>query len=240
MEASIEKRTVNRVLVTGGGTGIGLAVVRRLLQGGTSVVAVGRRSAPLEDARHLGAETAVHDVRSDPSSLFSQIGPIDGLILNAGVQDRERIPEWTEDAWRGIFEVNLFSSARLIQAFVSQLQGPGSIVGISSTLAVRPAPGTGAYAASKAALIALLQNVALEGAAQGIRANAVLPGIVDTEMVACEDPKHREALNQLHPLGRLGQPEEVADVVVSVLENPWLTGASIPIDGGLVLGTAST
>ena len=82
-----------------------------------------------------------------------------------------------------------------------------------------------------------MQNVALEGAIQGLRANTVLPGIVDTEMVAGDDPEHREALNQLHPIGRLGQPAEIAEVVVGVLENPWLTGASIPIDGGLLLGT---
>ena len=231
---------LKRVLVTGGGTGIGLATVRRLIERGTEVIAIGRRLERLEDAHRLGAEIISHDVRSSPDRLLQQTGPIDGLILNAGIQERQSISEWSEDAWHTLFDVNLFASVRLIQAFVAHLEGPGSIVGISSTLAVRPAPGTGAYAASKAALIALLQNVALEGATQGLRANTVLPGIVDTEMVACDDPEHREALNQLHPVGRLGQPAEIADVVVGVLENPWLTGASIPVDGGLLLGTAST
>ena len=227
-----------RVLVTGGGTGIGLAVVNRLIELGAEVVAVGRRLEVLEAAQALGASIRSHDVRSDAAPLFEAIGPVDGLVLNAGVQRRESIEDWSETAWREIFETNLFGAARLIQAFVAQLDGAGSLVGIASTLAVRPAPQTGAYAASKAGLIALLQNVALEGASSGLRANVVLPGIVETAMTASDDPELMESFNRLHPLGRIGQPQEVAHVVVDVLRNPWMTGAQIPVDGGLLLGAA--
>ena len=111
-----------RVLVTGGGTGIGLGTVEALIQRGLEAVAVGRRKAPLQNAAQLGASICVYDVRADPDELLDQIGPIDGLVLNAGIQVRETIDMWTDTAWRDVFETNLFATARLTQAFLKNLR----------------------------------------------------------------------------------------------------------------------
>ena len=127
-------------------------------------------------------------------------------------------------------------AARLIQAFVAQLDGPESCGHcINACRATRTTDGR--LRCSKAGLT-LLQNVALEGAGSGLRANIVLPGIVETSMIASDDAELMRSFNKLHPLGRIGQPPEVAQVVVDVLRNPWMTGAQIPVDGGLLLGAA--
>ena len=240
MAANVGIQTPTRVLVTGGGSGIGLAVVSELVARGIQTVAIGRRQKPLLDAQNCGAETFAYDVREDPNRLLDLVGHVDGLVLNAGVQIREPVEAWSEKAWRSIFETNVLASALLTQAFVSRQSGPASIVGVASTLAVRPAPNAGAYAASKAALIALLANVALEGAAKQIRANVVLPGVVNTDMSDPIDGAHARALSELHPLGRIGQPGEVGRVIVDILCHDWMTGAQIAIDGGLLLGSAKT
>lgn len=240
MEKGISK-VPSRVLVTGGGTGIGLAVVEALVKQQVQVCAVGRRIEKLAAAEAFGARVVSYDITEDPSNLFSQCGEFDGLVLNAGIQIRQNIGNWSRNAWADILQTNLVGSAMLTQAFVSQCKGHGSIVGVASTLAKVPAPATAAYSASKAGLLAMLRTVALESAASGIRANAVLPGIVDTPMIrdpskgpSAVDPR----LTQLHPLGRIGEAAEVARVIVDTLQSPWMTGAEIAIDGGLMLGMA--
>ena len=239
MGNKIAEQSPKRILVTGGGTGIGLATVSNLRNRGLAVVAVGRRMEALEAAARLGAEIRVYDICDDIDPLFSQIGTVDGLVLNAGIQIREPIEEWSERSWRRIFEVNIFAAARLCQGFVNQLEGNGgSIVAVSSTLAVRPAPETAAYAASKAAMVALIQNIALECAAKNVRANVVLPGVVDTPMIPPANTPDRAMLETLHPLGRIGRTAEIAESITHMLCHPWMTGSILPIDGGLLLGQA--
>jgi 3-oxoacyl-[acyl-carrier protein] reductase len=134
----------------------------------------------------------------------------------------------------------------LLQAAARHMQA-GSIVVLASTLAFRSAPTTSAYAASKAALLSAAKSAALELAPR-IRVNALAPGVVDTDMVrvprralgANEDAapvlaEQLEALRKLHPLGRLGTAEEVAEAALYLLEASWLTGSVLTIDGGLTL-----
>jgi 3-oxoacyl-[acyl-carrier protein] reductase len=233
---------VDRVLVTGGGSGIGLAVVNRLIQQGTKVIAIGRNRQRLDAAQALGAKVFVHDVTDHPAALFNRIEPVNGLVLNAGVQIRQSAREWTLSDWHQVLTTNLVGSAMMTQQFIRSQSGPASIVGVASTLARVPAPCTGAYAASKAGLIAMLETVAIEEAPRQIRANIVLPGIVDTEMINPEQastPHLQRELELLHPLNRLGTAREVAEVIVEVLMKKWMTGSKIAIDGGLMLGNAS-
>ena len=241
MEANVEAGALKRVLVTGGGTGIGLATVAELLKRKIGVCAIGRRADVLSAARDLGADIYPFDVRSDSTALFEKVGPVDGLVLSAGIQCREALGDWTVEGWSSLLQTNLIASAMLTQAFVGQLSGPGSVVGVASTLSRMPAPATAAYAASKAGLVALLRTVALERAAQGVRANVVLPGLVDTPMLV-DGSDTPAAANpdwiRLHPLGRIGRPGEIATVIVDVLLREWMTGAEIVIDGGQLLGTA--
>ena len=239
MVNKIAEQQPTRILVTGGGTGIGLATVTNLRARGLDVVAVGRRIEALAEAARLGAEIKAYDVCDDVDPLFNDIGAVDGLVLNAGIQIRESIDKWSEESWRRIFEVNVFAAARMCKGFVKQLgENGGSIVAVSSTLAVRPAPETAAYAASKAALVALIQNTALECAAKNVRANVVLPGVVDTPMIPPENNPDRARLETLHPIGRIGRAAEVAESITHMLCHPWMTGSVLPIDGGLLLGQA--
>ena len=233
--------SIDRVLVTGGGSGIGLAVVECLIKQGTDVIAIGRNRKRLKAAQALGATVFTHDVADDPASLFKRIEPVNGLVLNAGVQIRQSARAWTLTDWHHVLSTNLVGAAMMTQQFIRCQSGPASIVGVSSTLARVPAPCTGAYAASKAGLIAMLETVALEEAPRGIRANIVLPGIVDTQMVNPSKgwtSEHKAELDALHPLGRIGRPEDVAGVSVDVLFREWMTGAKIAVDGGLMLGQA--
>lgn len=241
MEQRMIPHAMKRVLVTGGGTGIGLSVVTELIERSIQVCVVGRRPGPLAKAAALGADVMAHDIRTDPQSIFDAFGNVDGLVLNAGIQNRQDLGDWTAEVWREILETNLIAAAMLTQAFCEQSKGWGSIVGISSTLARVPAPATAAYAASKAGMMAMLRSVALEGAKRGIRANVILPGLVNTEMI--QDGSDVAAVDnpdwiRLHPLGRIGQPGEIATVVADILGHDWMTGAEIAVDGGLMLGTA--
>ncbi len=230
-----------RILVTGGGTGIGLAIVEACLLRGSEVIAIGRRPLPLANAASLGAQTFCANVEDDPETILDGAGPIDGLVHNAGLYVHSPLGTWSKERWRQFFSVHVEAPALLSQSFAERCKGPGAIVAVSSTLAQRPAPGATPYAASKAALVGLIQGLALELAPRGIRANVVLPGVVPTEMTAggrdgrSADEQAR-AFAALHPLGRAGTPQEVAKVVCACLENPWMTGSALTIDGGLLIG----
>jgi len=227
-----------RVLVTGGGTGLGLGIVDALVGRGVEVVVVGRRAEPLAAPAALGAKTFVYDVTRDPEALLDLAGPLDGLVHNAAVYVHGTHEQWSADDWTYQWRINVLAPAMLSRAFVARLVGPGAIVAISSTLAHRPAQGAVPYATTKAALIALVQGLALELAPRQIRVNAVLPGVVPTPMTSAPrgdiDPTvQASGLADLHALGRMGTPAEVAEVVLGALGNPWMTGAALTIDGGL-------
>lgn len=228
-----------RIMVTGGGTGIGLAIVQSLRALDCDVIAVGRRLEPLLAAQKLGATICPWDICSDPDGLLDAVGPIDGLVHNAGRYQHGACGQWTEEDWYQTWRTNTMAPALLSQAFARRLSGPGAIVAIASTLAVRPAPGTAAYATSKAGLVALVKSLALELAPAGIRVNAVSPGVIPTDMTVVPRAGRTEAEQRadfaaLHPLGRMGTADEVAQTVVLGLGNPWMTGVNLVIDGGLL------
>ena len=227
-----------RTLVTGGGTGLGLGVVEALCDAGVEVVALGRRPEPLAAAAALGATTQVYDVTDDPERLLDLVGAVDGVVHSAGAYVHAPYDSWRAEDWTRLWRVNVLAPALLSRAVACRCAGPGAIVAISSTLAYRPAVGATPYATTKAALIALVQGLALELAPRQIRVNAVLPGVVPTPMTDTPrgdiDPAdQRDAFAGLHALGRVGTPAEVAAVVLAALGNPWMTGAALTIDGGL-------
>ena len=195
-----------RVLVTGGGTGIGLAIVTSLLST-VDVVAIGRRREALEEAKSLGADVLSWDVTHNPRKLFETIGRVDGLVHHAGLCLRAEITEWSSDDWESMWRVSLLAPALLSQAFAEQVEGPGAIVAVASTLAQRPSIGTAGYGSTKAGLVNLIKHLALELAPRRIRANVVLPGIVPTDMTT---DRVSDALLALHPIGRLGTAQEVS------------------------------
>jgi NAD(P)-dependent dehydrogenase (short-subunit alcohol dehydrogenase family) len=170
----------------------------------------------------------------------------------AAIARYEQVGAIRVDSIEQQLRVNLVAPLLLCQAVAEHLRGRGgSIVNVSSTLSERVAPSTAVYAATKAALNTLTKSLALELAPWNVRVNAVLPGGVDTDMLRIARLRPGESLTEteleqrvesqlaklraLHPLGRLGRPAEVADVVVSVLDQPWQTGSLVTIDGGLSL-----
>ncbi len=207
------------------------------MERGAEVVICGRREETLEKAaRETGASAVVADVL-DTATLLGRCGPLDGLVHNAGRRVHASLGAWTQEDWQALWELHVQAPAMLSQAFARQCEGPGAIVAVSSTLALKSLQGAAAYSATKAALLSLVRSLAIELAPQGIRANAVLPGAVPTDMIldGLTNTAELDALAAHHPLG-LGTPEDVARAVVSLLENPWITGTEMVVDGGLLSG----
>jgi NAD(P)-dependent dehydrogenase (short-subunit alcohol dehydrogenase family) len=250
-----------KVLVTGGGTGIGRAVAEAVLHAGGSVVVTGRRPAPLEAlaAAFPGRAFALPEdvaLASGRDGLLSRasalLGGLDGFVHCAGLAVHQPPGHIEEAALHAQLEVNLVAPLRLGEQALEVLEPGGAMVFISSTLAVRPVLTSAVYSAAKAGLLQIMKVLALAGTARGVRANAVLPGVVETDMVreprlapgeaalpeserAARTQAQLERLCALHPLGRLGRPEDVAAAVLYLLGSAWTTGTELVLDGGLLL-----
>jgi meso-butanediol dehydrogenase / (S,S)-butanediol dehydrogenase / diacetyl reductase len=241
------------VIVTGAGTGIGAAVVRRLASGGASVVLAGRRRAPLERvAATTGQTFVVADASTEEgverivTATVEAHGGIDGLVLNAGVMLPGTVAEASVDDWRATVDINLTGPFLLARAALPHLlERQGSIVSVASIAALRAGPGIAAYCASKAGLVLLTQCLAVEHGAAGLRANVVAPGWVRTEMADEEMDEFggprgldREAayaeITRHVPARRPATSDEAAAAVVWLLsrEAAYVTGAVLTVDGG--------
>lgn len=244
------------VLITGGGTGIGFAIAARLIERGAFVHLTGRRESVLQKAQaSLGKERCFIypgdiGVGADRAKLERALydntdGNLDALVINAGLYGMQPLLEITPHELEQYFQVNALGSVMLAQACHPMLIGGQgkSILVISSTLGERPIPGAAAYAASKAALNSFAKSIALEWSKEGIRCNVIQPGVVDTPIHDPQrdgDPERAEKmanLASLHPLGRVGSPEDIADAAMYLLSDRanWVTGASINVDGGILL-----
>jgi len=241
------------VIVTGAGTGIGAAVVRRLAHDGASVVLAGRRREPIA---HVAAETGQTFVVADASTeegverivtaAVEAHGGIDGLVLNAGVMLPGTVAEASVDDWRATVDINLTGPFLLARAALPHLlERQGSIVSVASIAALRAGPGIAAYCASKAGLVLLTQCLAVEHGAAGLRANVVAPGWVRTEMADEEMDEFggprgldREAayaeITRHVPARRPATSDEAAAAVVGLLSRDaaYVTGAVLTVDGG--------
>ncbi|ADO68790.1 SDR family NAD(P)-dependent oxidoreductase [Stigmatella aurantiaca] len=255
------KTGTRKVLITGGGSGIGLAVAEALVRAGGRVAVTGRRPGPLEQvaasfpgqAFALPCDVASASAREGLLARARDVlGGLDGFVHCAGWVRHQPFGHIDEDALRGQLEVNLVAPLRLGEQALDVLEPGGGMVFLSSTLAHRPLPTSAVYSAAKAGLLQVVKALALTGAARGIRANTVSPGVVDTAMTRelrlrpgeepPPPPEHAarlqeqlEFLGSLHPLGRLGQPGELAEAVVHLLGASWTTGAEVVVDGGILL-----
>ena len=238
-------------IVTGAGTGIGRACAIALAQAGANVTLVGRRRTPLEDtAREIGGNALVLDADVTQTADIDRViretiahfGSLNVLLNNAGILHIGTAEQITEAQWDQTFNVNvravwLFSRA-VLPAMRSQKGG--SIINIASTLGINGARNRAAYAPSKGAVVLLTKSMAIDHGPENIRVNAICPSFIETELTAkainhAPDPAaaRRERV-AAHPIGRLGNPEDVAGLAVYLAgdESSWVTGATFPVDGG--------
>ena len=241
-------------IVTGGGSGIGEAIALRFAQEGARVAITGRRKEALERVAKAielagghalalpGSVTNEADVRLAVEATLRSFGRIDVLVNNAGnLFHAGPLHETTDQVWNDTIDLFLTSVFRFSRAVIPHLlkQGSGSIVNISTVAALKAMPGfpAHAYAAAKAGVNMLTKTIAIQYATQGIRCNAICPAGVDTPGVASltSDTKQRAGFDAMHPVGRMGRPEEIAHAAVYFAseESAWTTGSILSVDGGV-------
>lgn len=239
-------------IITGGASGIGLAIAKRFAAGGIQVIIVGRDNAKLKSAcKIIGHEAGyfscdLSDLDSIPQmvqQIIDTYGRIDILVNNAGINLKKPILEVTDEEYQKIILTNqtsVFCLTRSVAGFMQE-QGSGSILNISSMASIYGLPYVIAYAASKAAIEGMTRSMAVELAPAGIRVNCIAPGFIRTNMSSValdKDPERKRKVLSRTPMGRLGKPEEIAGAAFFLAseEASFITGVVLPVDGGNSIG----
>lgn len=229
------------VLVTGGNRGIGLAIARRLAAAGDAVTITSRSGDPVE-----GLTVARCDVRevTDVDAAFKLAeetnGPVEVVVANAGTTSDQLLALMSEDAFTSVVDTNLTGAYRVAKRAVRPMMRlrRGRIIFISSVVGLLGSGGQANYAASKAGLIGMARSLARELGSRNITVNVIAPGFADTDMTAELSDERKQAIVAGVPLGRTASADEVAGVVQFVAgpDAAYITGAVIPVDGGLGMG----
>ena len=230
------------VLVTGGNRGIGLCIARAFADAGDDVVITHRSGEPPEGLR--GVTCDVTDSASVDAAFASAEellgGPVEVLVANAGITKDQLLMRMSDEEFDSVIDTNLtgaFRCARRASKGMIRLRR-GRIVFISSVVGLYGSPGQTNYAASKSALVGLARSISRELGGRGITANVVAPGFIETDMTAALPEERKKAYLASIPAGRFAQPEEVAAAVRFIASDDaaYITGAVIPVDGGLGMG----
>jgi meso-butanediol dehydrogenase / (S,S)-butanediol dehydrogenase / diacetyl reductase len=232
-------------IVTGGANGIGAAIVTRLVAEGAKVMIadIVPPAAPHDAVRFVQTDVAVGaDVEAAVAATLDAWGRLDVLVNNAGIGALAETPDMAEDLWDRVFAVNTRAVYLLCRAVIPVMRRHGgAIVNIASISGLVGDYGMGAYNASKGAVINYTRSLALDCARDGIRVNALCPGLIETAITAATlaRPDDRAAWLAPIPLGRTGTPEEMAGVVAFLASDDaaYMTGSIIAADGGLTAHT---
>ncbi len=245
-------KLANKVaVITGSTRGIGAAIAREMAREGARVVISGRNQTRLQDMQKelegLGAEvlavpadvSKMDDAKNLIEKTLEKFERIDILVNNAGITRDNLLMRMSEQEWDEVINTNLKGTFNCIKAATRQLmrQRYGRIINITSVVGLQGNAGQVNYAASKAGIIGLTKSVARELASRHVTCNAVAPGFIETDMTAALDEKIVEELKKQIPLSRLGQPEDVAKMVVFLASDDasYITGQVFNVDGGMVM-----
>ncbi|MGW7293661.1 3-oxoacyl-[acyl-carrier-protein] reductase [Streptomyces xiamenensis] len=234
------------VLVTGGNRGIGLAIARSLVDAGDKVAITFRSGEPPQELVERGVLPVRCDI-TDPEQVeqaYKEIeekhGKVEVLVANAGITRDQLLLRMSEEDFASVVETNLTGTFRMVKrAAKGMLRArTGRIVLISSVVGLMGSAGQANYAASKAGLVGFARSLARELGSRNITCNVVAPGFVDTDMTRVLSDEQRAGIVEQVPLGRYAQPDEIASAVrfLASDEAAYITGAVIPVDGGLGMG----
>jgi len=241
-------------IVTGAGQGIGEATVRAFVAAGACVVLVdvleeelARVTADIDQPHRI--MSAVVDVSDRPAvdrlmdDVLSRFGRMDALVNSAGIRGLGTVADIDIDLWRRVHAVNLEGTLNTCQAFarrVIEAGGPGAIVNLTSVAGLMGVPGRAAYVSTKHAVVGLTREMAMEVGRQGLRVNAIAPGMIRTAMTKTmlAEPAGAERSAAIHPLGRIGEPAEVAAAILFLCSDKasFVSGAILSVDGGYTAG----
>ena len=231
---------VRKALVTGGSRGIGAACCRALARDGWQVYINYKESRDKAEtlAREIGGSAVRADV-SDPEAvraMFETVGDVELLVNNAGIAHAEQIQDLTDDVWRQLYGVNIDGAFFCTRAAVPGMVRAkrGNIIFIASVCGVYGSSCEGGYASTKGAMISMTKSLFKELGPSGIRVNAIAPGVIDTDMTACFTAEEMAAMAADTPLGRIGLPEDIAELCAFLASDraSFITGQIIGCDGG--------
>lgn len=238
-------------IVTGAGSGIGRACAIAVAGEGARIVLVGRRRDRIDQVAHEIGDQAfpiaadlsrANEIPRLMDETIERFGGLNFLVNNAGILQIGDAEQITEEQWDRVFNTNVRAVWLLSRSALPHMRraGGGSIINMASVLGIVGARSRAAYAASKGAVVLLTKSMAIDHGHENIRVNAICPSLVETELTdailakAANPEAIRREKTALHPIGRLGKPEDVAGLVVYLAsdESSWTTGAILPVDGG--------
>lgn len=238
--------------VTGGAVGIGAAIARELAQNGAKVIinynkSVDQAASLLQEAQEKNCQieaiqgnvSSLSEVKAMIDHIIASYGRIDIAVNNAGITADNLLVRMNEDDFDRVIQVNLKGTWNVCRQVIPLMmkERQGKIINISSVVGIAGNPGQSNYCAAKAGIIGLTKSLAKEVAKRGILVNAVAPGFIETNMTATLKEELKQAILDSIPLGKIGQPEEVAKAVAFLASdcNTYITGQVIQVDGGLVM-----
>jgi NAD(P)-dependent dehydrogenase (short-subunit alcohol dehydrogenase family) len=239
-------------IITGGGSGIGLAIAEKFTTSGIKTIIVGRDEEKLKNAKKQLGENCfpmscdLSDLATIPAfieKITSEFGQINILVNNAGINMKKDFTEVTDEDFQSIITTNLSSVFTISREVVKQMlkQGKGSIINISSMAAQYGLPKVIAYSASKTAIDGMTRAMAVELSPKGIRVNAIAPGFIKTAMTAKaldSDPERKGKVFGRTPMGYMGEPADIGEAALFLAgdSSKYITGVILPVDGGNSIG----